>query len=142
MKVWRTFLTLSSAERTEITDITKAVRNAIQLSNLRTGIALLHPMHTTCALFVNEFQAALIGDLKTLLGALVPQRARYRHDDARYSDCERGNGAAHLRAALFGRSVALGVSEGELVLGRFQSIIFAEFDGPRHRDIAVQLLGE
>ncbi|HUF92762.1 MAG TPA: secondary thiamine-phosphate synthase enzyme YjbQ [Candidatus Limnocylindria bacterium] len=142
MKAYRASLTISSAERTEITDITKAVRNALQLSNLRTGIALVNSMHTTCALFVNEYQAALIGDLKTLVTALVPDRGGYRHDDARYSDCERGNGAAHLRAALFGRSVALGVSDGELVLGRFQSIIFAEFDGPRHRDIAVQLLGE
>jgi thiamine phosphate synthase YjbQ (UPF0047 family) len=44
--------------------------------------------------------------------------------------------------ALLGRSVALGVTDGHLVLGRFQSIIFAELDGPRQRDIAVQVIGE
>lgn len=142
MIVYRAAITIVTAERAEIIDITKPVRDAIQSSNLRTGIALVNAMHTTCALLVNEFQAALVGDLKTMASRLVPESAGYRHDDARYSDCERGNGGAHLRAALFGRSVALGVSEGELVLGRFQSIILAEFDGPRQRDIAVQLLGE
>jgi secondary thiamine-phosphate synthase enzyme len=73
---------------------------------------------------------------------LVPERGGYRHDDPRYSDCERGNAQAHLRVALLGRSVATGVSGGDLVLGRFQSIILAEFDGPRKREINLQVLGE
>jgi secondary thiamine-phosphate synthase enzyme len=73
---------------------------------------------------------------------LVPERAGYRHDDARYSDCERGNAEAHLRVALLGRSIAMGVSGGDLVLGRFQSIILAEFDGPRKREIHVQVIGD
>jgi secondary thiamine-phosphate synthase enzyme len=72
---------------------------------------------------------------------LVPDEAGYRHDDPRYSDCERGNASSHLRAALLGRSVAVGISGGELALGRFQSIIFAEMDGPRNRTIDVQIMG-
>jgi secondary thiamine-phosphate synthase enzyme len=72
----------------------------------------------------------------------VPERAGYRHDDPRYSDCERGNASSHLRAALLGRNIAVGFSNGELTLGRFQSIIFAELDGPRKREIAVQVIGE
>lgn len=74
-------------------------------------------MHTTCALLVNEYQHALI-------------------------DGKRGNAHAHLRTALLGRSVALGVNDGELMLGRFQSVIFAEVDGPRARSITVQVVGE
>ena len=61
----------------------------------------------------------------------MPERGGYRHDDPRYSDCERGNAHAHLRAALLGRSIAVGLNNGELSLGRFQSVIFAELDGPR-----------
>jgi secondary thiamine-phosphate synthase enzyme len=106
------------------------------------GIALINTLHTTCAVFINEFQSALIDDLKGLIDKLVPERAGYRHDDPRFSDCERGNAHSHLRAALLGRSVALGVSNGDLTLGRFQSVIFAEFDGPRKRDIAIQVIGE
>src|SRR5216683_1622284 len=101
----------------------------------------VNSLHTTCALFVNEFQGALIEDVKTMIQSLVTENNGYRHDDPRYSDCERGNAHSHLRAALLGRSVAVGISGGELSLGRFQSILFAELDGPRPRNIDVQIMG-
>src|SRR5262245_29997223 len=142
MKVFSTTFTLTTDERTEIADITKHVREALQRTPVQTGIALVNTLHTTCALFINEFQAALIDDLRGLIERLVPDRGPYKHNDPRYSDCERGNADAHLRAALLGRSIAVGVKDGELTLGRFQSIIFAELDGPRKRDIAVQVIGE
>jgi secondary thiamine-phosphate synthase enzyme len=141
MKVFNTSFTLSSEEATEVTDITKLVREAIQQFPVSAGIALINTLHTTCAVFINEFQSALIDDLKGLVEKLVPERHGYRHDDPRFSDCERGNAHSHLRAALLGRSVALGVNNGELTLGRFQSVIFAEFDGPRKREISVQVIG-
>jgi secondary thiamine-phosphate synthase enzyme len=142
MKVFHDTIALATEERTEVSDITKLVREALQQLPISTGIALVNTMHTTCALLVNEFQAALIEDLKSLSERLVPERGGYRHDDPRYSDCERGNANAHLRAALLGRSIAVGVKDGDLALGRFQSIIFAEFDGPRKREIAIQAIGE
>ena len=141
MKVFNTSFTLNSEEGTEVTDITKMVREAIQQSPVSAGIALINTLHTTCAVFINEFQSALIDDLKGLVEKLVPERGGYRHDDPRFSDCERGNAHSHLRAALLGRSVALGVNNGDLTLGRFQSVIFAEFDGPRKREISVQVIG-
>ena len=142
MKVFTSSFTLSSEERTEVSDITKLVREAVQQFPVSAGIALINTLHTTCALFINEFQSALIDDLKGLIERLVPERGGYRHDDPRYSDCERGNAHAHLRAALLGRSIAVGVNNGELTLGRFQSVIFAELDGPRKREITVQIIGE
>jgi len=142
MKVFSTSFTLSSEERTEVSDITKLVRDAVQQFPVSAGIALVNTLHTTCALFVNEFQRALIEDLKALAERLVPERSGYRHDDPRVSDCERGNAHAHLRAALLGRNIAVALNHGELTLGRFQSIIFAEFDGPRRREISVQVIGE
>ena len=142
MKVFNASFTLNSEEGTEVTDITKLVSEAVQQFPISAGIALINTLHTTCAVFINEFQSALIDDLKGLVEKLVPERGGYRHDDPRFSDCERGNAHSHLRAALLGRSVALGVNNGELTLGRFQSVIFAEFDGPRKRDIAIQVIGE
>jgi secondary thiamine-phosphate synthase enzyme len=142
MKVFNTSFTLSTEGPRETADITKLVREALQRSAITTGIALVNTMHTTCAVFVNEYQHALMDDLMALGERLVPERSGYRHDDPRYSDCERGNANAHLRTALLGRSVAVAVADGELKLGRFQSIIFAEFDGPRAREITVQVLGE
>ena len=89
-----------------------------------------------------EHPRALIDDLKALIDRLVPERDGYRHDDPRVSDCERGNAHSHLRAALLGRNIAVGVNNGELTLGRFQSVIFAELDGPRKREISIQVIGE
>src|SRR5437762_5968872 len=107
MKVFNTSFTLSSEEGTEVTDITKLVRDAIQQFPVTAGIAVINTLHTTCALFINEFQSALIDDLKNLVERLVPERGGYRHDDPRYSDCERGNAHAHLRTALLGRSISV-----------------------------------
>ena len=141
MKVFHASFTVHSEDGTEIADITKRVREAIQQFPVSAGIALVNTLHTTCALFINEFQSALIDDLKGLMERIVPERNGYRHDDPRYSDCERGNAHSHLRAALLGRSIAVGIEDGELALGRFQSIIFAELDGPRRREISVHVMG-
>jgi len=142
MKVFSTSFSLTSDERTEVSDITKLIHESIQQFPISNGIALINTLHTTCALFINEFQSALIDDLKGLIERLVPERGGYRHYDPRFSDCERGNAHAHLRAALLGRNIAVGLSNGELSLGRFQSVIFAELDGPRRREITVQVMGE
>jgi secondary thiamine-phosphate synthase enzyme len=142
MKTFTTSLTISSTSHTEVSDITRLVRDRVRASPIADGLALINTMHTTCALFVNEFQSALVEDLKALIERLVPERNGYRHDDARVSDCERGNAHAHLRAALLGQSVAVAVSNGELLLGRFQSLILAELDGPRKRDFSIQVIGE
>jgi secondary thiamine-phosphate synthase enzyme len=141
LKVVRKTLTMLSEKRTEVLDITKQIRDIMLSADIKEGILLVNALHTTCALFVNEFQGALVEDLKAMVDRLVPESAGYRHDDPRYSDCERGNASSHLRAALLGRSVAVGITGGELALGRFQSILFAELDGPRPRTIDVQIMG-
>ena len=142
MKVYSNSFTLEVEKRTDILDITKNVRDVLQYFPISNGIVVVNTLHTTCALFVNEFQSALVDDIRGLVERLVPERGGFRHDDPRYSDCERGNAHAHLRTALLGRTITLGVTSGELALGRFQSIIFAEFDGPRKREITVQAIGE
>jgi secondary thiamine-phosphate synthase enzyme len=133
--------TIATSERTEVADVTKRVLDVVQHCPLRDGIVVVNTLHTTCALFVNEFQAALVHDVRKLAEHLVPEGAGYRHDDPRYSDCDRHNAHAHLRTMLLGRSITLGLAAGALALGQFQSIIFAEFDGPRQRGITVQVLG-
>ncbi len=141
LKVVRKTLTMSSESRTQVLDITKQIRDIVLGADIKEGVIVVNSLHTTCALFVNEYQASLVEDLKTLMERLVADGAGYKHDDPRYSDCERGNASSHLRAALLGRTVAVGVNGGELSLGRFQSILFAELDGPRSRSVDVQIMG-
>ena len=142
MKVFNTWFVVVTEERVELADVTERVRDALRQFPVTNGLALVNTLHTTCALFVNEFQGALIADLQAMMERLVTDGPGYRHNDPRYSDCERGNAQAHLRATLLGRSIAFGINDSEPVLGRFQSIIFAEFDGPRTREVAVQVIGE
>ncbi len=69
---------------------------------------------------------------------LVDDGARDKHNDSRRSDCERGNAAAHLRASLLGHGVALGITDGDLLLDGSEAIFLVEFDGPRERQVHVQ----
>lgn len=143
MQAFNTSFTIHSKERTEVTDISDLVRREVRQARISDGIALVTTLHTTCSLFINEFQPALIEDVKALLERLVPERSGfYRHNDCRVSDCERGNAHSHLRAALLGQCIMVGVNNRDLTLGRFQSVIFAELDGPRNRTISIQIVGE
>jgi secondary thiamine-phosphate synthase enzyme len=141
VRVLRQTIRLRSEEHIQVVDVTKQIRDIMLGADVKEGLLLVNSLHTTCALLVNEFQGALVEDLKAMVRRLVADDGGFKHDDSRYSDCERGNAAAHLRAALLGRSVTVGISGGELSLGRFQSILFAELDGPRWREVDVQLLG-
>ena len=141
MRTHRQTMTVCSEEHVQVVDLTKPIRDIVREVDIKEGLLLVNSLHTTCALFVNEFQGALIEDLITMLRQLVADKGGFKHDDPRYSDCERGNATSHLRAALLGRSVAVGISGGELSLGRFQSILFAELDGPRPRSIDIQIMG-
>jgi len=133
---------VETGDRLQFMDLTKRIRDRLQRYNIKQGLVILSSLHTTTALFINEWQEALIHDLRVLLDRLVREQDGYRHNDPRYSDCDRGNAHSHLRSILLGRQLSVPVVNGEMALGTFQSIIFAELDGPRERQIHLQVLGE
>lgn len=135
-------MSVKTKEQLQLLDITHMVREFLGKHPIRNGVLLLNTLHTTAVLFINEFQAALIEDMKNILTTLIEEKDYYRHNDPQYSDCTRGNAGSHLRAMLLARSLTLPVQAGEVVLGRWQSIIFAELDGPQERNIQFQVLGE
>ncbi len=134
-------LSIVTSERMQLLDITPRVVESVRKSGMRNGVALVNSLHTTLALFINEFQEALLDDIRTFLEQVVVQGNYWKHNDPRFSDCDRANADAHLRAMLLGHSLAIPVRDSELVLGTFQSIILAELDGPRERALQVQILG-
>lgn len=142
MKVFRDTIEIRTQENQQFLDVTKQVRDLVSRSGVQNGTLLINSLHTTVAVFVNEFQSALLDDLCVVLQKLIPRRDGYFHDDPRYSDCDRANAHAHLRATLLGRPIALAMAEGEVLLGQFQSVILAELDGPRERRLQVQIVGE
>jgi secondary thiamine-phosphate synthase enzyme len=141
MRVHAETFVVDSAERIQVVDLTDRVMEVVRRQRIVEGLVNLFSTHTTCTIFVNEFQAALACDIKTFLEQVVARDANWRHNDPRHSDCDRMNADAHLRAMLLGHSLTLQVSGGEVVLGQWQRILLAELDGPRSRTMRVQMMG-
>ncbi len=134
-------LSVPTRERLELINITEPLAAQVKASGIRDGLAVVSSLHTTLALFINEFQGALLEDIRTFLEESVVRDRYYKHNDPAHSDCDRSNADAHLRALLLGHHLVLPIRNGELLLGTFQSVILAELDGPRERALQVQILG-
>jgi secondary thiamine-phosphate synthase enzyme len=132
---------IQTDQRIELVDLTAKVMEFVRRFNVKEGLVSLWSMHTTCALFINEFQTALLADIKRFLEQLVARDAEYLHNDPNHSDCDRMNADSHLRALLLGHNLTLQVSGGEVVLGQWQRILMAELDGPRARSLRIQIFG-
>jgi len=134
-------LKLLTDKKVELYNITQKVKDFVKSASVRDGFLLITSFHTTTALFVNEVQSALLEDIKTILHDWVREDKPWKHNSPEFSDCERHNAGSHLRAILLGHSSTVMVQDGEAALGEWQSIIFAELDGPREREIRLQLIG-
>lgn len=110
-----------------------------------SGFVTVTSRHTTTAITINENEPRLIEDLRRFLGELAPAGRGYLHDDIHLRDCppdEPRNAHAHLLAMLLGSSEVLPVVEGKLDLGTWQSVLLIDLDGPRARNISIQVCGE
>lgn len=126
-------LELQTAARIQLIDITAQVKGILRNEDLSSGIVLVYVPHTTCGITINEnADPAVKEDITTLLGRLVPAAGDYRHAE--------GNSDAHIKASLLGSSVTIIVESGALVLGTWQGIYLAEFDGPRKRSVLIKAL--
>ena len=137
----RQSLLVSSVSRRQVIDITRQVREYVFDSGVVDGMALVNVLHTTCSMIIADTDEWASRDFFGLMGRFIEDGAPYRHNDPRWSDCERGNAAAHLRASLLAHGVAVAITEGELALDRSQAILLAEWDGPRSRTVNIQILG-
>jgi secondary thiamine-phosphate synthase enzyme len=130
-----------TTERFQLVNLTERMNELVRKSGVREGTIHLQSLHTTTAVFLNEWQDALLHDMKTCLERLVDRNERWRHNDSQFSDCERSNADSHLRGMLLGQTLCLQVRNSKVLLGTWQNIIFAEFDGPRSRTLAIQISG-
>jgi secondary thiamine-phosphate synthase enzyme len=140
-KVFNRIVDWITNDRLQLLNITERIDEIVRKSGIRDGLVHLQSLHTTSAVFLNEWQDALLHDVKTFLEQAVLRDGYYRHNDPEHSDCERKNADSHLRGMLMGQTLCLQVRNASVLLGTWQSIIFAEFDGPRSRSLAVQVSG-
>jgi secondary thiamine-phosphate synthase enzyme len=114
-------------------DITREVELSVSQSGVRDGVAVIFCPHTTAGVTVNEnADPDVVRDMALTLNRDFPKLPEYRHAE--------GNSDAHIKSTLTGISLTLIVSDGRLLLGRWQGVYFAEYDGPRSRRFYVKVL--
>ena len=124
---------VKTVRRTQMLDITNEVQRVVTALGIRTGTCFLYVPHTTAAILINEHaDPDVASDAEGALDRLVPSAGPYRHAE--------GNSDSHVTTMLTGSTQFVFVEEGKLLLGPWQGIFLAEFDGPRERKIYVKML--
>jgi secondary thiamine-phosphate synthase enzyme len=130
-----------TSDRMQFINITDRINEVVRKSGVKDGLVHLQSLHTTASVFINEWQDALSQDVRVFFDQFVARDAYYRHNDPTYSDCERQNADSHLRGLVMGPTLCLQVRNSAVLLGTWQNIVLAEFDGPRSRSMSIQVQG-
>lgn len=126
-------LTVKTTRRCQLLDVTDQVSKIVKKHGAQNAAALIYVPHTTAGVLINEnADPSVAGDLQEYLTKLVPQSPHFRHSE--------GNSDAHIKASIIGPNVLIPIESGNLALGTWQGIYFAEFDGPRQRKLYVQII--
>ncbi|HDP73650.1 MAG TPA: YjbQ family protein [Candidatus Woesearchaeota archaeon] len=127
------YIKIKTKKRCELIDISDEVEGIAENSGDKSKAILLFVPHTSAGVFINEGYDTDVGDdiLRNL--KKITEMAEFVHSE--------GNSDAHVKAALISNSLVVPIKENKLCLGRWQRVFFAEFDGPRERELIIQLLG-
>lgn len=126
---------LRTKRRTQLLDITTEVQRMVHASGAKSGICYLYVPHTTAGILINEHaDPDVAADAQGCVDRLVPDDPRFEHSE--------GNTDSHVKTMLIGMSQFVFIENGKLALGRWQGIFFAEFDGPRERELFVKIQAE
>jgi len=132
-KIVTVTLNVHTSRRTEIQDVTDKIETLVRESGCSIGLCYLYVPHTTAGVIINEgYDPAVAQEIERAFDGLVPPVANSRHAE--------GNSDSHIKTALVGSSETIWISKGQLSLGRWQRIFFAEFDGPRSRELHVKIV--
>jgi secondary thiamine-phosphate synthase enzyme len=126
-------LEVKTSARAQLVDITSSIKALLKNEDVLSGVVIVYVPHTTCGVTINEnADPAVKEDIIATLEKLIPVSGGYRHLE--------GNSDAHIKASILGSSVSVFVESGALVLGTWQGIYLAEFDGPRKRSVLLKIL--
>ena len=139
MAVFTKRLDLATKSENDVIDITGGVQEAVEESGLTAGVATVFVPGSTAAVTTMEFEPGLAKDAPAALERAAPKGIPYEHQKAWHDD----NGRSHVKASIVGPGISVPFAQGRLALGRWQQIVFLEFDiRPRRREVVVQVMGE
>ena len=137
MKAHTKYLTFNTKKRRDYINITNDVARVVRESSVAEGLALVSAMHITASIYINDAEDGLIADIDEWLEQLAPARPDYRHHQT-----GEDNADAHLKNLLLHHQVLVPITRGDLDLGTWQQIYYAEFDGQRQKRVIVKVIGE
>ena len=137
MKTATEYLWFETRHHREYINITDEVAEAVRKSGVREGMVLVSAMHITAGVYVNDAESGLIADIDEWLEQIAPFRADYRHHRTGET-----NGDSHLKSLIIHHEVIVPVTDGDLDLGPWQQIYYAEFDGQRRKRLVIKVMGE
>jgi secondary thiamine-phosphate synthase enzyme len=126
-------LAIRTSRRTELRNVTPEIEKIVRASGCKSGVCHLYVPHTTAGVLINEgYDPDVARDMEAALDRLIPHKGDYRHAE--------GNSDSHIKLALVGSSETVWIEAGRLTLGQWQQIFFAEFDGPRTRELRIKIV--
>lgn len=136
MKTFTDYLVMNTRQRRELVNITDRIASSVSKSGIREGMILVSAMHITAGVFVNDEEQGLKKDIMRMLERLAPV------DDYEHHKTGEDNGDAHLKRMLVNHQVTLPITKGQLDLGPWEQVFYAEFDGQRDKRIVFKAMGE
>ena len=137
MKSHTDYLWFSTDRKRALVNITGECDRILQESGIREGFLLVSAMHITAGVWVNDNEPGIHQDAMDMLESLAPEGPDYRHHRT-----GEDNGHAHLKNLLMHHQVVLPITDGQLDLGPWQTVFYAEFDGQRRKRVVIKAIGE
>jgi secondary thiamine-phosphate synthase enzyme len=126
-------ISVKTDKKAGLIDITSEIEAIISKETYTDGVLYIYSPHTTAGITINEgADPAVKQDIINYLDKLISADFNYRHLD--------GNSPSHIKTSLTGSGAFVFVEKCKLVLGSWQKIFFAEFDGPRNRNVWLKFL--
>ena len=145
MKIFNHSIKFRSDSQIYFADLTDELREFVAGCGVKKGLLSVFAPHTTMGVVINHNEPMLLQDFTTMLYRLAPPDERYSHDlfELRRGGASdgRSNGHSHCKSFLTGVSQSVPIADGKLLLSRTQSVFAVDFDGPRTRDVVVQIIG-
>ncbi len=128
-------LKVKTGKKQEIIDITDKIKIIVSESEAINGICIIYVPHATAGIILNEnYDENVCKDILNKFEEIIPKGDNYKHN------CIDNNAHAHIKASIIGPSEIVIIKDKKILLGTWQGIALAEFDGPRERKIFVKII--
>ena len=126
---------ISTSKKQELIDVTNRIRKIVKDSKVKNGICIIYVPHATAGILINEnCDASVCNDIINKLEEIAPSTETYEHD--KIDD----NAHSHIKASIIGPSETAIIQNNEVVLGTWQGVALAEFDGPKTRTVLIKII--